>query len=357
MAQCHPDGVELCRVLDVAAQPAHPSNVQLSAPVLAPHWAHIPLHELPDRLFELPAKEHKFYVVDTTICNESREDTRTLEKCDDLGILTRSRDAIEGALTLLRDKGWPDARPLACSPAPRSQGIERSIQQHFVPRLWDPCEFLQKKIADIETGVAQAHAASFSSRNSSLSVIESPCDDAGGHGYLALDLGCGCGRDTAFLAARGWTCIGIENRYKLMRQATSFGERFAKAASNGPNFGVVEGIMSTICDTGGLRCVRPGVVDLLVVVRFLLRPALPFLPSLVRPGGYLLYSHFVDGVQFVGRCTPATEKGFLRHDELLHLWGGDAAVTGASEWMILFHEETVLADSRPIVNFLMQRQV
>ena len=255
----------------------------------------IPCDELQERLFELPPKGSAIAVV-------------VGASAEGAAVVADHEAAVAG----LVKAGWHatmvNAADVAASewqegptPLPR-------------PRLWEPAGLVRASIAGIEAQLARPNGAG-----------------------IALDVGCGSGRDAAFLAERGWSVLGIENRLKLAVQAHGVAGRFSASSGHDP-------FMFHIKDAG--LPLRPSSLDLILCVRFLHRPLLSKLARYLRPGGFLLYSHFVDGVQHVG--TPKNPAGYHMHDELLE-------VARAAGLVVTLHRETTLEDGRPIVEFLAQR--
>lgn len=159
---------------------------------------------------------------------------------------------------------------------------------------------------------------------------------------IALDFGCGSGRDMAFLSGIGWSCVGIDNRAKLLQQAMAMSDRFGTQAN-----GTVAGVRAHLSLNSPFRnqC-----ADLVLMVRFLHRPSAPSMLACVAIGGFFLCSHFIDGVQHSAVGTPKSPDAYLGRGELLK-W---IAADGGS-FTILHNEETELDDGRPIVNFLARR--
>lgn len=181
-------------------------------------------------------------------------------------------------------------------------------------RCWNPSPFLALAIGSVEERLA-------------------------GPG-VCLDVGCGCGRDMNFLAERGWSVVGFDNRRKLLKQALSLYTTFNVERSG--SLAVVDVTVKQALPF------RKGSFDFVVVVRFLCRESLALLFEMVRPGGYILYNHFLDGVQHTAVGTPKTSDGFLFRGELKKL----AAAHG---FTCVCDAEDTLADGRPVCNFLAER--
>lgn len=247
----------------------------------------IPYTDLSERLFELPAKDVPLRVV-----------------CD---------DESAASISTLLQAGW-----IARS-AHASDLVDELGDHSYRSRVWEPADYVIRQIEAIEA-----------------------CTK----GRLALDLGCGCGRDAAFLAARGWRVIGVENRLKLAQQARSLALRYTAACAD--TEAVPRGFHDPLLlQIGDYLPFRDGSFDLVLCVRFLHRPLLPALTRYVARGGHVLYSHFVDGVQLVG--TPKHPSGYLLHGELQECL---CRADDPERLEIVDNSEAQLADTRPIVNFL-----
>ena len=94
---------------------------------------------------------------------------------------------------------------------------------------------------------------------------------------------------------------------------------------------------------------EPASCEFVVVVRFLLRELLEPLRACVKPGGFLLYSHFLEGCHLVGPMTPKTESHYLKRGELEALFSADEG------FEVVESRESLLPDQRPIVDFLARR--
>jgi SAM-dependent methyltransferase len=193
-----------------------------------------------------------------------------------------------------------------------------------------------------------------------------------------MDIGCGSGRDAAYLASRGWTIIGIDNRMPFLGKALQLGRTVAPTPSlpslesgaaaaisiPAPPFNPLErgDAISSIGAVDGLCCdatrplpLRPGQLDLIVCVRFLVRPLLPLLAHLLAPGGWLCYSHFVDGVQHSAVGTPASPAHYVMHGELREKCVPPAG--SGIEMDVVVDREDLLADGRPVSNLLLRRRM
>jgi SAM-dependent methyltransferase len=277
---------------------------------------HIPLAELVDRMFELPPKGTHLHVV--------------AADADDPDAAEAVRMVIAG--------GWP-AVTLVLGAVEQHQIDLQPLDDRgarllsFAQRMWQPSPLIVEWIDRIEGGLS--HDAGAGGPTPAAPSVAGNYRGA----RIALDLGCGSGRDAAYLASRGWFVVGVENRVPLARKARDFACRFAVSTGHDPLLFQIDECLP----------MRPGTFDLIVCVRFLHRPLLRRLTEWLAPGGFLLYSHFVDGVQHVG--TPKHPSAYLMHDELVNTM---ATANGAvsTPLHVLHHEETRIGDGRPIVNFI-----
>ena len=97
-------------------------------------------------------------------------------------------------------------------------------------------------------------------------------------GGLALDVACGQGRNSVWLAQRGYRVIGLDLSDVGLRQAQT-----TAAAAN-----VTDRIDFVQIDLDNWRP-PPAVCDLIIVFRFLDRRLFPHLRAALKPGGLIVY--------------------------------------------------------------------
>ena len=114
-----------------------------------------------------------------------------------------------------------------------------------------------------------------------------------------LDLACGSGRHTRWLAARGFEVTAVD-RDAAAVQALHEIARVQVADLEGAPWPLA-----------GER------FDAVVVTNYLWRPLWPQLLAALAEGGVLIYETFAEGNQTVGR--PARPQFLLRHGELLEV--------------------------------------
>eukprot|EP00397_Hematodinium_sp_SG-2012_P065190 GEMP01094128.1.p1 GENE.GEMP01094128.1~~GEMP01094128.1.p1 ORF type:complete len:240 (+),score=48.48 GEMP01094128.1:151-870(+) len=144
----------------------------------------------------------------------------------------------------------------------------------------------------------------------------------------ALDLGCGSGRDSVFLALRGWHVVGIDVVEKACARARAFAERH----------GVVDRTEFRAQEIRNLQ--DPTQYDLVLVCRTSVQTD-PL--QYVAPGGHLLWHHFLEG------SSHPSEDKVLKKGELQRRFGHRTE--------IILDDERTLAppDGRPCSYFLCRK--
>ncbi|MBX2833270.1 MAG: class I SAM-dependent methyltransferase [Rhodospirillales bacterium] len=132
----------------------------------------------------------------------------------------------------------------------------------------------------------------------------------------ALDLACGKGRNSFYLANQGWSVTGLDR--DLSQSDTNAN----------PNINWIEADLETgEWPLGKLQ------FDLIVVVNYLHRPLFPYLRETVRPGGILIYETFMVGNEAYGR--PRSPNFLLHPGELKAQFSG---------WKVIAHQEGLVTD-------------
>ncbi|KAI0560103.1 Tellurite resistance protein TehB [Gracilaria domingensis] len=170
----------------------------------------------------------------------------------------------------------------------------------------------------------------------------------------ALDIGCGSGRDAAFLASIGFSVNAVDRDSKLTEKATKLWKR-NQYHPLVPSPNSATGSVRTMTRTFGANLaddrefLRRHAAGVLVVVRFLRRGVLELLRHGVQPGGLVVYEHFLTGCERFG--SPAKPSQMLRRGELGEIFGA------AQKFTILRDEECTLGDGRPVVRFVAVKRV
>ena len=130
--------------------------------------------------------------------------------------------------------------------------------------------------------------------------VESNMNRAG----VAIDLGCGSGRDCVFLAHRGWVATGYDYLQDSLDRATRLAERYGTNIDTFV-FDLEKDDAATAEHFASIK------VDLVNVSRYLHRPLLPVIASMVNPGGFVIYHQFMVGCSKPRRARFLLEEGEL----------------------------------------------
>lgn len=138
---------------------------------------------------------------------------------------------------------------------------------------------------------------------------------------LALDVADGVGRNSMWLAQRGW-------RVKLL-DVSEVGIK--KAQENAQRTGTVSSITAEVRDLNMVQDLGRQQYDLVIVFFFLQRELFPALISALKPGGLLIYKTYTtDQNNFAG--GPSHPMFLLEPNELLNAF---------SSMRVLHYHETV----------------
>jgi SAM-dependent methyltransferase len=133
-------------------------------------------------------------------------------------------------------------------------------------------------------------------------------------GSTALDLACGSGRHTRWLASRGLAVTAVDRDAAAVEPLRSLASVVVADIESGP-------------------WPLPGrAFDLVLVTNYLWRPLWPAVLAAVRPGGLLVYETFARGNETVGR--PSRPDFLLEPGELLTVCHG---------WRVLGYEDGFIA--------------
>ena len=125
----------------------------------------------------------------------------------------------------------------------------------------------------------------------------------------SLDLAAGSGRESVFLARRGWEAHAWDHAPEALERAS------ALAARNGVTLHtrIVE------LERGELPALERG-FDVVMAFRYLHRPLLPWISAAVAPGGVIVYETFLEAQARHGR--PNKPRFLLRPGELREAFPG-----------------------------------
>lgn len=252
------------------------------------------LHDLPESLNALPAAPASLYLVG-------------------------DKDQIEAASLLLDSKGYQvtgslviDSQHAMQEWANKLPGLVENGSQSKT--LWSP-SLLVKEFTDL------IHSQSLSFVN----VEKRP---------NVLDIGCGGGRDAIYLAKNRMNVIAIDHEVKVLKRAK------ALSSLSGTS------VKFKCCDIKKEGCLPDQQFDLITVVRFLNRDMYTYIKQATRPGGFVLFQTFVEGVEQFG--SPKNPNFILGKTELAEVFTG---------FNIIVDRIDKLNDGRPVGSFIAQKPV
>jgi len=130
-----------------------------------------------------------------------------------------------------------------------------------------------------------------------------------------LDLACGRGRHTLAAAALGLSVVAIDHNPAFLAALADIQPRALKGGT---------GQIETLCadlQSPPLPPLEPGSFGAVLVFRYLHRPILPWIETLIAPGGFVLYETFTEDQRKLG-WGPKREAHLLRSGELPSLFPG-----------------------------------
>eukprot|EP00405_Crypthecodinium_cohnii_P015353 CAMPEP_0206458102 /NCGR_PEP_ID=MMETSP0324_2-20121206/23361_1 /ASSEMBLY_ACC=CAM_ASM_000836 /TAXON_ID=2866 /ORGANISM="Crypthecodinium cohnii, Strain Seligo" /LENGTH=463 /DNA_ID=CAMNT_0053929359 /DNA_START=62 /DNA_END=1448 /DNA_ORIENTATION=- len=286
---------------------------------------HIPLSDIAQRGFELPPRHRPLLC----LCSEGSDDLDggCVKRCLQW-FATRVGGNVVERWGLLRATGEL-RRVLQDAGLLQSGPIQRG---HFA---FSPCALLEEELV----GPRLASVLELA-RQAGQSPEQPPGKSRTGHQPRALDLGCGSGRDAAFLASTGFAVLALDRdsrglaRLAALAQRHGFGAQVRtqslKLVAEGD---LLEGLSEEL-----------GTFDVVLGSRFLHRPTLQEIWRLLRPtSGLLLYHHFLEGNEH-----PTGEDKVLRSGELTALFKKHCEV--------LRDDELPIDDGRLLTFFVARRR-
>lgn len=154
-----------------------------------------------------------------------------------------------------------------------------------------------------------------------------------------LDLACGAGRHTEYLASLGLHVIALDRDEASLKSLASRGFQCVNCDLEAPR---PDG------DQYGDQYVWPFAVDSLgaiIVTNYLHRPLLPSLLASIKPGGILIYETFAVGHEAYGR--PKNPLFLLQENELL--WRCVFEAPEDSNFVCLAFEHGLVNQSAPAI--------
>ncbi|KAF8283748.1 putative methyltransferase domain containing protein [Trypanosoma cruzi] len=248
---------------------------------------------------------------------------------------------IEGAFNF----PWESIRADACGLPPRDVALiaicDGQIDLDIVEAYLNRFHFASLEVRRLSKNdelVCELPKGTCWSPNPFLSEVITEIEVKNGGPSFALDVGSGTGRDMIYLASRGWSVVGIENRLRLIEQGVALSKKHKVDCRT----------LYIHCELKKFFPVKFEGPDLLHVCRFLHRSSLEMLLKLPRRGGFLVYSHFLDGCQKTEVGHPSSIDGFFLCGELRQILFG-------AGYTVIIERETTLPDKRPFVHIFAQR--
>ncbi len=157
-----------------------------------------------------------------------------------------------------------------------------------------------------------------------------------------LDLACGAGRDSIFMAVDGWDMTAVDYMPSALLRVNSLAE------NNQCKIKTIELDLEKIelnDDESPFLPTWKGYYDLVIVSRYLHRPLLKHIDRLLKPSGFIVYQTFLEGCEKFG--SPKNPRYLLKYGELANAFSG---------YKIYYDELERLSDNRPTNAFIAQKQ-
>lgn len=252
--------------------------------------ASFPIDELSDRLHELPMR------------------TQPVELFGSLEQLQKATEFLSAKGYLIVNRQVASEEKLLQLKQSGKLAFGRSYQ-----RLWQPAEIVKRFI--------QSYSAD--------------CENKSG-----LDLACGSGRDSVYMSMQGFAMTAIDYLPSALEKLSDLAQRCTQS---------INVVQLDLEKTSQENSQNP--LDVLadpfgcvIVVRYLHRPGLVQLKSLIDIGGYIVYQTFMRGCEEFG--SPKNPRFLLESGELASIF---------FDFEILVDEVEYLADGRPTNCFIAKR--
>lgn len=259
--------------------------------------ANFPLISLLKRMHELPKRTQKI-----ALCGSSDQLKLALEQLTGKGYQVETLLTWNGQLKLTLEQ--------------RKQ-LAHGKSNH---RLWSPAKIVER-FQDY-----------YLSNREQLSGLAN-CNASG----KVLDIACGAGRDSVYMATCGWKVYSIDYLPDALDKLTLM------AAHNNV-------VVNTECLDleKALSQMKVHIADceVVIIVRYLQRELLPLIKQELMAGGFIVYQTFLKGCEAFG--SPRNPRYLLQPGELAEVFNG---------FDILVDEIEYLADGRPTNVFIARKPV
>jgi len=150
----------------------------------------------------------------------------------------------------------------------------------------------------------------------------------------ALDLACGAGRDSVYLALNGWRVFAVDYLSGALEKVARLAQQHEVSVAT---------CQLDLEKSPQLLSAQPETFNLVLVVRYLHRPLFPLIKQKINPGGFIVYQTFLQGCEAFG--SPKNPNYLLEPGELAREF---------ADFDILVDEIEYLADGRPTNVFIAQ---
>ncbi len=182
--------------------------------------------------------------------------------------------------------------------------------------------------------------------------------------HRALDIACGAGRDSVYLAMQGWEVHSVDYQSGSLEKTNLLAKRYGVEVNtyqidlelSAGNLKEKKSLQEKVSPNSLLSntdwkndLISPldnifGEFKLILVVRYLHRPLLHSIKQKIAPGGFVLYQTFMRGCEKFGR--PKNPRFLLEENELAEIF---------NDFEIIWNDVRYLPDGRPTNIFLAQR--
>ncbi|MBV1910902.1 MAG: methyltransferase domain-containing protein [Kangiellaceae bacterium] len=218
---------------------------------------------------------------------------------------------LECAHSFLKSKGYSIIAEMQDS----ASSLSKNNRQNYFesgndsPRLWNPSDVVSHFCSEFEMNGKKT----------------------------ALDLACGSGRDSLYLTMQGWRMTSVDYSSTALKKLSDSAQRLGLC---------VETLELDIEKDFDKLISREQSFDAVLVVRYLHRPILHALSSLIADSGYIIYQTFMRGAEVFG--SPRNPRYLLEKNELAEVF---------KEFDILVNEVCYLPDGRPTNRFIAKKKI